>query len=154
MICYELPSNSKITCSTPRAWTLLSRGIDLAEAAGILTPLLRRALAFGRVSAEDAAVYCTLAEESIQRMQPLTHYIEDPSSLPTGDAARWFILNCIRQHVRDGTLPEVAPETVDRFMRSLPPEHQLTLIADLVGHWSELGADPAMLALLKQVTRL
>ncbi len=140
--------------STPRAWTLLSRGVNLAEAAGILTPQLRRALAFGRVSAEDAAVYCTLAEESIQRMLPLTHYIEHPSSLPAGDAARWFILHCIRQHVRDGTLPAVAPATVDRFMRSLPPEHQLTLIADLVGHWSELGADPAMLALLKQVTRL
>jgi hypothetical protein len=140
--------------STPRAWTLLSRGIDLAEAAGILTPALRRALAFGRVSAEDAAVYCTLAEESIQRMHPLARYIEEPSSLPAGDAARWFILNCIRQHVRDGTLPAVAPETVDRFMRSLPPEHQLTLVADLVGQWSELGADAAMLALLKQVTRL
>jgi len=140
--------------STPRAWTLLSRGLDLAEAAGILTRQLRRALAFGRVSAEDAAVYCALAEESIQRMQPLTHYIEHPSSLPTGDAARWFILNCIRQHVRDGRLQGVAPDTVNRFLAGLPPEHQLTLIADLVGHWSELGADPAMLALLKQVAHL
>lgn len=140
--------------STPRAWTLLSRGIDLAERAGILTHELRRALAFGRVSPEDAAVYCALAEESIQRMQPLTHYLEHPSSLPTGDAARWFILNCIRQHVRDGRLRDVTPETVNRFLSSLPPEHQLTLVADLVEHWSALGADPAMLALLKQVTQL
>jgi hypothetical protein len=140
--------------STPRSWTLLSRGLDLAEAAGILTRELRRALAFGRVSAEDAAVYCALAEESIQRMLPLTHYLEHPESLPSGDAARWFILNCIRQHVRDGRLESVAPETVNRFLSSLPPEHQLTLIADLVEHWSELGADPAMLALLKQVTHL
>jgi hypothetical protein len=140
--------------STPRSWTLLSRGLDLAEADGILTRELRRALAFGRVSAEDAAVYCALAEESIQRMQPLTHYIEHPSSLPAGDAARWFILNCIRQHVRDGRLQGVTPDTVNHFLGSLSPEHQLTLIADLVGHWSELGADPAMLALLKQVTRL
>ena len=138
--------------STPRAWTLLSRGLDLAEDAGILTRELRRALAFGRVSAEDAAVYCALAEESIQRMRPLTEYIQHPASLPTGDAARWFILNCIRQHVRDGRLQGVPPETVNRFLGSLPPEHQLTLISDLVGHWSELGADPAMLALLKQVT--
>ena len=38
--------------------------------------------------------------------------------------------------------------------RALPPEHQLTLIADLVGEWSELGADPAMLDLLRQVTNL
>jgi hypothetical protein len=140
--------------STPRAWTLLSRGLDLAESAGILTRDLRRALAFGRVSAEDAAVFCALAEEAIQRMQPLSHYIAHPDSLPSGDAARWFILNCIRQHVRDGTLAAVTPETVNRFLRSLPPEHQLTLVADLVEHWSELGADPAMLELLKQVTRL
>ena len=87
-------------------------------------------------------------------MQPLTHYIEHPESLPTGDAARWFILNCIRQQVRDGRLQGVAPETVNRFLASLPAENQLTLVGDLVGHWSELGADPAMLALLKQVTQL
>ena len=140
--------------STPRSWTLLSRGLDLAEAADILTSELRRALAFGRVSAEDAAVYCALAEESIQRMQPLTHYIEHPSSLPTGDAARWFILNCIRQHVRDGRLHGVTAETLNRFLSSLPHEHQLTLISDLVGQWSDLGADPAMLVLLKEVTDL
>jgi hypothetical protein len=140
--------------STPRAWTLLSRGLDLAEEAGILTPALRRALAFGRVSAEDAAVYCALAEEAIGRMHPLGHYIEHPSSLPSGDAARWFVLNCIRQHVRDGTLQGATPEAVNSFLRSLPPEHQLTLITDLVGSWSDLGADPAMLELLKKVTSL
>ncbi len=140
--------------STPRAWTLLSRGIELAESTGILTRELRRALAFGRVSAEDAAVYCALAEESIQQMQPLTHYIEHPSSLPSGDAARWFILNCIRQNVREGALRGVSPDTINRFLEQLPEEHQLTLIADLVDQWSELGADPAMLTLLKQVTRL
>ena len=41
--------------STPRAWAQLSRALDLAEASGILTRETRRALAFGRVSAEDAA---------------------------------------------------------------------------------------------------
>jgi hypothetical protein len=87
-------------------------------------------------------------------MLPLAHYLEHPERLPSGDAARWFILNCIRQHVRDGTLVGATPATVNQFLRSLPPEHQLTLVADLVGHWSELGADPAMLELLKQVTHL
>jgi hypothetical protein len=140
--------------STPRAWTLLSRALDLAEAGGILTRELRRALAFGRVSAEDAAVYCALAEEAIERMLPLAQYVENPSSLPTGDAARWFILSCMRQHVRDGKLQGVKPGTVNRFLRSLPSEHQLTLIADLVEQWSALGADPAMFDLLKKVTSL
>ena len=41
-----------------------------------------------------------------------------------------------------------------RFRPTSRDSHRAALIADLVGHWSELGADPAMLALLKQVTRL
>jgi len=43
---------------------------------------------------------------------------------------------------------------VNRFLRSLPHEHQLTLLTDLVDRWGALGADAAMLALLKQVARL
>ena len=42
--------------STPRSWSLLSRALDLAEKAGQLSAGTRRALAFGRLSAEDAAV--------------------------------------------------------------------------------------------------
>ncbi len=64
--------------STPRSWTLLSRALDMAEAGGILTRETRRALAFGRLSAEDAAVFCALAEEAIGAMHPLEHYVEHP----------------------------------------------------------------------------
>ena len=70
--------------STPRAWTLFARALDLAEAAGELTREARRALAFGRLSAEDAAVFCALAEESIGPMHPLEHYFAHPESLPAG----------------------------------------------------------------------
>ena len=140
--------------STPRAWALLSRAIDMAEASGILSRETRRALAFGRLSPEDAAVYCALAEEAIGAMHPLEHYIEEPGALPKGDAARWFVLNCIRQRVQAGTLTGLTPRQVNRFLRSLPAEHQLTLVGDLVGRWSDLGADPAMLELLKSVTKL
>src|SRR5688572_26943658 len=38
--------------STPRAWSLLSQALDKAEASGILNDETRRALAFGRLSAE------------------------------------------------------------------------------------------------------
>jgi MoxR-like ATPase len=41
--------------STPRAWAALSRSLDLAESAGVLDATTRRALAFGRLSPEDAA---------------------------------------------------------------------------------------------------
>jgi len=140
--------------STPRAWTLLSRALDMAEASGMLSREIRRALAFGRVSPEDAAVFCALAEEAIERMHTLEHYIKHPGALPKADAARWFVLDAIRQHVRDGAFKDLSPRVINRFLKSLPTEHQLTLIGDLVPQWSALGADPAMLALLREVTKV
>jgi hypothetical protein len=140
--------------STPRAWALLSRALDLAEGAGILNRETRRALAFGRVSAEDAAVFCALAEEQIGTMRPIEDYIVHPSFLPQTDAARWFILNCVRQHVRDGRLSHLKPRAVNRFLRALQPEQQLTVLTDLVEQWGALGADKAMFDLLKKVTAL
>jgi hypothetical protein len=140
--------------STPRAWTLLSRALDLAEKGNILTREIRRALAFGRLSAQDAAVFCALAEESIEQMQPLSVYLNNPERLPRGDTGRWFVLNSIRQAVQNNKLANVPPETIDHFMTSLPSEHQLTLVTDLVDQWGELGADDAMYSLLKKVTKV
>jgi hypothetical protein len=140
--------------STPRAWASLSRALDAAEASGVLNGATRRALAFGRLSAEDAAVFCALAEEAIGAMHPLAEYIEHPDRLPQGDAARWFVLNCIRQQVRDDRLQGLAPAAVDRFLRSLPEEHRLMLVTDLVERWGALGADEAMLDLLRGVAQL
>ena len=76
------------------------------------------------------------------------------SLLPKTEAARWFILNCIRQNVRDGKLSHLKPRAVNRFLRSLTPENQLTLLTDLVEQWGALGADRAMFDLLKKVTAL
>src|SRR5262249_44279964 len=64
-----------IPFSTPRAWASLSQALDLAEQAGILDASLRRALAFGRLTPEDAAIYCAMAEESIDGLLPLEDYI-------------------------------------------------------------------------------
>ncbi|OAI46174.1 ATP-binding protein [Planctomycetaceae bacterium SCGC AG-212-F19] len=140
--------------STPRAWTLLSRALDMAEANGILDRSTHRALAFGRLSAEDAAVFCALAEELIGPMKPLEHYIENPQALPSGEAARWFILNCIRQLVKDDRLRGLPPKTIDRFLAGLSSEQQLTLLSGLVERWGALGAGKAMFRLLKKVTQL
>ena len=140
--------------STPRAWALLSRALDMAQASGILNRETRRALAFGRLSAEDAAVYCALAEEAIGPMQPIECYIENPALLPGAAATRWFILDCVRQNVRNGKLADLKPRTVNRFLRSLPTENQLTLLTNLVEQWGALGADRAMLEILKKVTSL
>ena len=118
--------------STPRAWALLSRALDLAQGAGVLTRESRRALAFGRLSAEDAAVFCALAEELIGAMQPPAYYVTHPEELPKSEAGRWFVLNCIRQQVRDETLTGIKPRVINKFLRSLPAENQLTLVTDLV----------------------
>ena len=140
--------------STPRAWALLSRALDLAENSGLLSNDIRRALAFGRLSPEDAAVFCALAEESIGRMHRLEDYVINPALLPAGDTARWFILSYLRQQVRDGQLTGIEPAVINRFLASLPDEHQLTLLTDLVAQWGALDADDSMLALLKKVTAL
>jgi hypothetical protein len=73
--------------------------------------------------------------------------------LPKGETARWFILNAIRQNVASGRLGKVKPRAVAHFLRALPTEAQLTLLTDLVEQWGTLGADKAMLALLRTVTK-
>jgi hypothetical protein len=99
-------------------------------------------------------VFCALAEETIAPMRPLADYIADPTLLPQGEAARWFILDCIRRHVRDGRLDGLTPKAVNRFLQSLPHEHQLTVLTDLVEQWGALGADKAMFTLLRKVVGL
>ena len=138
--------------STPRAWSLLSRALDLAQQSGILTNETRRALAFGRVSPEDAAVFCALAEEAMGPVQPLDRYMREPELLPKGESARWFILDCIRQFVRDGKADAFPPKIINRFLRSLSHEHQLIMITDMIEKWGQLGADKAMYELLFKVT--
>lgn len=149
----EVPADP-VPFSTPRAWAQFSRALDMAEQAGVLNDESRRALAFGRLSAEDAAVFCALAEESIGQMQPIEDYINKPDLLPKTDAARWFVLNCIRQNLRDGKLANLKPRAVNKFLESLPAEARLTVISELVEPWGALGADKAMLKLLKEVTSI
>jgi hypothetical protein len=129
----------------------LSRSFDLAEKAGLLTNENRRALAFGRVSPEDAAVFCALAEESMGPVRPIEHYIRNPQDTPKGDSARWFVLDCVRQFVRDGRADDFPPRVVNAFLRSLSTEHQLIAISDMVEKWGALGADKAMFELLRKV---
>jgi hypothetical protein len=56
--------------STPRAWTSLAHALDLAESSGLLTPSIRRALASGRVSKEDAEAYCGWIEAGRRKISP------------------------------------------------------------------------------------
>lgn len=149
----EVPS-APVPFSTPRSWTLLSQALDRVEQAGTLDKTMRRALAFGRVSAQDAAVFCAMAEENVANLLPLIDYIKDPSKLPTSDAARWFVLSRLRRAVRIKEFPEVEPEVLNAFLMAIPAEHRFSLFVDLVPSWGELGADQAMLESLLDVTGL
>jgi hypothetical protein len=140
--------------STPRAWAALSRTLDLADRAGTLTSELRRALAFGTVSAEDAAVFCAMAEESLAEIRPIEEYFADPSLLPDADTARWFVINRLRKLIAARELPPLAPELVNSFLAALPDEFRFAVLVDLVPEWSELGAEQSMLDALKEVTGL
>ncbi len=138
--------------STPRAWAMLAEALDLAEQRGILTREIRRALAFGRVSPEDAAMFCAMTEESIARLRPAEHYVEHPDDLPTGEAARWFVLNRVRRLAEAGKLGGHKPAVICRFLRALSQEHRLTLLVDAVPLWGALGADEVLLETLWEVT--
>jgi MoxR-like ATPase len=138
--------------STPRAWAMLADALDLAERGGILTGAIRRALAFGRLSAEDAAMFCAMAEESIPRLRTADHYVEHPEDLPTSETARLFMLNRTRRLAETGKLDHLPPVVICRFLRSLSQEQRLTLLVDLVPVWGRLGAEDVLLDTLWEVT--
>ncbi len=137
--------------STPRAWTELSRAMDLAGAAGLLDEEVRRALAFGRVSAEDAAVFCALDADALEGLSHPRDYLREPETLPTEDVPLWFVLSRIRILVQNRQLDDLHAALIQRFLLALPPEHRFALLVDLVPEWGALGADEAMLTSLLEV---
>jgi hypothetical protein len=162
--------------STPRSWASLSRALDLVEQRGVLDDSLRRAIAFGKVSASDAAVFCALAEHSVEPPAPLEDYLTGKAELPVKDSARWFILNWIREQVQSDSWrfsngfddyrlgdygfgddqfeqpPLATPQQVNDFLLGLPQEHRFALLVDSVEQWSRMGADDSLLQTLVDVT--
>lgn len=119
-----------------------------------MTNPIRRALAFGRVSPEDAALFCAMAEESLGELRDVADYLRDVSLLPEGDTARWFIINRIRMLVQRNEMPPVSQDEVQRFLEGLPNEFRFALLVDLVDEWARLGATKAMFDALTEVTGL
>ena len=144
-----------IPFSTPRTWTALSRAMDRVQAGGALSPENRRALCFGLVSAEDAAVFCAMAEEAIGDLEPIPVYIENPEKLQkVEDTALWFVLSRIRELLEQNELTGFSSDDINLFLMELPEEHRFALLAGNVRRWGELGADEAILTSLKEVTGL
>lgn len=159
--------------STPRSWASLSRALELVEQKGVLDDSLCRALAFGRVYPTDAAVFCALAERSVNPPAPVEDCLTLKAELPVEDSGRWFILNWIREQIHheyyrllgslrideyttdtdpENCTPLVTPEQVNAFLLSLPEEHRFALLVDSVTEWAQLGADESLLRTLIDVT--
>lgn len=142
-----------IPFSTPRAWTALSAALKLAEKAGVCGRTERRALAFGRVSKEDADIFCAMAEARLGDLKAPVDYVLNPVLLPKEAIAQWFVLSAIRRIVARREL-SVPPKAVNRFLMALTPEHRFVLFIGLVEEWGRLGADSAIYISLKEATGL
>jgi hypothetical protein len=146
--------------STPRAWALLSRDLDLAEVAGGLAPGERRALAFGRLTPHDAALFCALCDDGLGDLRPAADYLDDPALLPRSETALWFVVTRMRQAVASGhfRVPADAPAAtafraqVNAFLGAVGEEFRFALLLDLVEQWGHLGASEVMLKTLGTVT--
>jgi MoxR-like ATPase len=140
--------------STPRAWAMLSRDLDLAEKAGRSSAEERRALAFGRVSAHDAGLFCALCEEGLGDLRPVREYFDNPSRLPKTETAMWFLVSRTRNAITTDELKDVPAAKVNAFLVAVGDEYRFALLLDLVEPWADLGASELMLAALKTVTGL
>ena len=83
--------------------------------AGALNAANRRALAFGRLSAHDAALFCADGGGGTSRRAPRRRLLRDPALLPEQDTARWFVIHRVRSMVQEHTLPSTEPAQVDAF---------------------------------------
>lgn len=149
----EVPSKP-VPFSTPRSWTMLSRALDIAEKDGILTNEIFRALAFGRLSASDAAIFCAMIDKEIPEGKSVSEYINNPELLPEESTGKWFVLSRIRKEVSNDKLAGISPDNINKFLMSLSQEYRFSLFVDLVDKWGSLGADESMLESLREVTGL
>ncbi|MEL6978916.1 MAG: AAA family ATPase [Pseudomonadota bacterium] len=140
--------------STPRAWAALSRSLDLVAEAGGDMAVLRRPLAYGKVSAADAALFCSVADDELAALKPPLDYVRLLHSLPDEASKRWFILRRIRDLAASGALASEPPEVIDAFLYNISTEARFSLFVGMVEIWGELGADESLMRTLREATGL
>jgi hypothetical protein len=155
-LCRPAP-REPVPFSTPRAWAMMSRDLDLAEQAGRLSDTERRAIAFGRLSPEDAGLFCALAEDGLANLRPLEDYLRNPALLPEQPTAMWFVVSRLRHAIKQNTLrpPDAGDEytgQVNALLAALSEEYRFAALVDLVPQWTEHGAAQAMFDTLMEVT--
>jgi hypothetical protein len=155
-LCRPAP-REPVPFSTPRAWAMLSRDLDLAEQAGHASDTERRAITFGRLSPEDAGLFCALAEDGLANLRPLHEYLHHPERLPEEATAMWFVVSRLRKAVERNELrPPGAgdefPSQVNALLGAMGQEYRFAVLLDLVAQWDEHGASETMLDTLKEVS--
>ncbi len=131
--------------STPRSWTLLARALDLCDQSPSVSESDRRALVYGRLTAQDAAVFCAFSQQLLGEAVSVTDYVRRPTSLPSDPAALWLALCRVRTAVARGELRGVDPGVVNYFLALLPAEQRFALLVGQVPQWGALGAQDALL---------
>ena len=140
--------------STPRAWASFSRSLDLTEARGVLNVATRRALAFGRVSGEDATIFCAMVDSGLESLPSAFDCLKNVALLPSEPSGAWFVLQRIRKAVSERNVDGLTSHEVNRFLTKLNQEYRFALLVDLVPQWGELGANQSLLETLREVTGL
>ena len=150
----EVPSEP-LPFSTPRAWVSLSNALNLCMEKEILDSRLLKGLTFGRVSAEDAAVFSAIFEAKVYDLHKLEDYIRNPNLLPK-DSGLWFILHGIRNALESGSFTEntFSEAEINNFFNSISKECMFALLTGNVEKWGRLGADDVFLNALKEATGL
>ena len=124
------------------------------EEAGTLNEKMREVLAYGTVSAEDAAVFNVYCQMKTRDMPSLKEIISNPALLPNGkdnDTRAWrcSILQGIRSLVEKDSftqkLGEFSPDQLNDFMMGLDAEERVMLLMGCVAKWGRLGADETLI---------
>src|SRR5207249_1160459 len=107
--------------------------LDLAEQGGQLEAEERRAIAFGRLSPEDAGLFCALVEDGLADLRPIHEYLRDPSLLGGPSTALWFVVSRLRKAVEREELkpPDAAeefPDQVNALLAALPQEFRFAAL--------------------------
>ena len=131
--------------SSPRSWAQFAGALDALEAAKKLTKSAVRAIAFGLLSAEDAALFCAVGEAQLGPLVSLDELLADPTLVPQDPIKQWTAVHQLRVALSVGALGNVQPAQLNALLLRFSPEMCMACLIGNVAAFGRLGADPAML---------
>ena len=133
------------------------------------TPDTAKAVVFGTVSAEDAAIFVEVQKLGLrpENIHEPHEYLFDPALLPdpapqgSGDnTLRWFVLQKIRDMIlkikddprRWQYYDRMTPEICNAFFGRLGNDEKVIVMLNCVETWGKLGADASLRGLFADMT--